>query len=193
MKKRGIKICLTGLCLFLLCGCGKQDTSKLPELEQIKNICELSTLKCVYNNVAKGTKKAGEGIKHIGEKDRKYWIEYEGYVKIGIDLSKVQMDILGENVKITLPEAEIQEIGIVDETFTEESIISNEDSFWNKNKITAEDQQKIVADAQEEMKNEVAGNQSILNQATERAKNLIENYIIQLGNSAGISYHIEWS
>lgn len=192
MRKKMMNVCIIMICLLLVNGCGNKESVEMPELEQIKSICELSTLECVYNNVAKGTKTAGEGLEHLLEKDRKYWIEYEGYVKIGIDISQLEMNVDGENIKISMPEAEIQEIGIVDDTFTDESVISNSDSFWNKNKITAEDQKKVVADAQKEMEKEVKENKSIMNKATQRAKTLIENYIMQLGETVGLTYEIEW-
>ena len=102
------------------------------------------------------------------------------------------MNVEDEKVQISLPEAEIQSMGIVDDTFTEESVISNEDSFWNKNKITAEEQKTVVSDAQDKMKNEVMQNKSLINKATERAKRLIENYIKQLGDVTGTEYVIEW-
>lgn len=191
MKKILISNWIVAMCLAMLCGCGK--AKDIPEIEQIKSICELSTIECIYNNVAKGEKTKGEGITHIGEKDRKYWIEYQGYVKLGIDMSRVEMEIDGDTVKITLPEAEIQSIGIIDETFTEDSVVSSSDSFWNKNKITAEEQKAIVADAQDTMKEEVKSNQAIMNKATERAKVLIENYINQLGSATGMTYTIEWN
>lgn len=192
MRKRMGNIYIVIMCLLLLNGCGNKKSVEVPELEQIRSICELSTLECVYNNVAKGTKTAGEGFAHLFEKDRKYWIEYEGYVKVGVDLSKIEMVVDGDRVKITLPKAEIQKIGIVDESFNEESVISNSDSFWNKNKITAEEQKKIVAEAQDKMKKEVQNNRGIMDKATQRAKTLIENYIKQLGEVVGITYQIEW-
>lgn len=189
--KNTIKNCLVIVSLVFLCGCGTEK-SEVPEIEQIKSICELSTIECVYNNVAKGTKTKGEGISHIGEKERKFWIEYQGYVKLGIDLSKVEMKINGENVEITLPDAEIQSVGIVDETFTEESVILSQDSFWNKNKITADEQKTIIAQAQETMCKKVKSNESIMKKSTERAKTLIENYINQLGKATRVMYHITW-
>lgn len=192
MRKRTGNFCIIIMCLLLLCGCSNNKSVEVPELEQIKSICELSTLECVYNNVAKGTKAAGEGFEHLFEKERKYWVEYEGYVKVGIDLSKVQMTVDGDLIRISLPKAEIQNIGIIDESFHEGAVISNADGFWNENKITAEDQKQIVANAQNEMKNEVQNNQGIMEKATRRAKTLIENYINQLGDAVGITYKIEW-
>ncbi len=40
-------------------------------------------------------------------KDKKFWIEYGGIVKLGIDVSLVKIDIQDINVTITLPQAKV--------------------------------------------------------------------------------------
>ncbi len=62
-----------------------------PALSQVRSICELATLECYYHNVAKSTKTKGTGLAHVGEKERKFWIEYTGVARIGIDMSDVNM------------------------------------------------------------------------------------------------------
>ena len=56
----------------------------VPELSRIKSICELSTMKCIYHNVAYGTQYAGTGISHMGEKNRSFMQEYDCEVDISI-------------------------------------------------------------------------------------------------------------
>ena len=57
----------------MLFGCGREEEQLiLPEEEQIRQICELSTLECEFNNVAKGEKTKGAGFTSLGEKNRKY-------------------------------------------------------------------------------------------------------------------------
>lgn len=46
-----------------------------PDLMQIKNTCDLATLKCCYNNVAKRTKAPGTGLAYFEK--RVFWIEYK--------------------------------------------------------------------------------------------------------------------
>ena len=181
------------ICVCMLFGCGREEEQLiLPEEEQIRQICELSTLECEFNNVAKGEKTKGEGFTSLGEKNRKYWVEYTGVVKLGIDMSKVSMEIKDNNVVITMPQAELQYIGIKDDSYTEESIITSEDALLNKNKITVEDQQEAIVNAQETMKNTILKNEGLMRKAQDRAKTLIENYINNIGKVSGVTYNIEW-
>ena len=41
----------------------------------------------------------------MGEKERKFWSEYTGVAKIGIDMSDVNMKVDGTSVEITIPDA----------------------------------------------------------------------------------------
>lgn len=161
-----------------------------PDLSQIRSICELATLECYYHNVAKSTKTKGSGLSHLGEKERAFWIEYTGVAKIGIDMSEVKMIVDGTNVKITIPKASL--INYKVKSISEDNYIFSEDSWFNKNPISAEEQTEAVDQAQKEMKSSVESNTSLFVRAQDRAKVLIENYIIRLGEASGVSYQIEW-
>ncbi len=192
MKKLSLLLVL--IC-FIFCGCSKPVEApvvKTPELEQIRSICNLATLECYYHNVAKSTKEAGTGISGWFEKERKFWIEYTGIAKIGIDMSDVNMTIEGQTVTITLPEAKLLDIDINQDSLSKNSYISDGDSKLNSNKITAEDQTKAINDAQEEMSKSVMSNKSLLLTAQSRAKDLIENYIKRLGELSNIEYSLVW-
>lgn len=174
-------------------GCGKTEEVNVPEpqIEQVRSICNLATVQCYYHNVAKSEKKADKGITHLGEKDRKFWIEYTGIANLGIDVSEVQMKVDGTEVHVTLPEAKLLNISIDRETLNEDSYISSADGL-NKNEITADDQTQAINKAQQKMEETVAANTTLLLNAQNRAKKLIENYIEQLGEAAGIEYHVTW-
>lgn len=176
-----------------LMGCGNQEEAKVPEpeIEQVRSICNLATVQCYYHNVAKSEKKAEKGITHLGEKDRKFWIEYTGIANLGIDVAEVKMKVDGTEIEVTLPEARLLNISIDRETLNEDSYISSADGL-NKNEITADDQTKAINQAQQEMEKTVAANTTLLLNAQNRAKKLIENYIVQLGEAAGVEYHITW-
>ena len=165
----------------VLMGCGKQEEANIPEpqIEQVRSICNLATVQCYYHNVAKSEKKAEKGFTHLGEKDRKFWIEYTGIANLGIDVAEVQMKVDGTEVELTLPEAKLLNISIDRETLNEDSYISSADGL-NKNEITAEDQTEAINQAQQEMQKTVAANTTLLLNAQNRAKKLIENYIVQL-------------
>lgn len=145
----------------------------------------------LFHNVAKSEKPAGTGIWHFGEKDRQFWIEYTGTVKLGIDMSKVQMKVNGTDVTVTIPEAEVQQVNVDDDSYNSDSYIFSEDGI-NKNEITAEDATGAVENARNEMIKTAEENTALLVNAQERAKKMIENYIMQLGETTGTEYQITW-
>lgn len=189
------KILLIGIMLMTvltMCSCSaEKKVINKPEITQIRSICNLATLECYYHNVAKSVKTTGEGIAHWGEKERKFWIEYTGVAKVGVDMSKVTMEIDGTNVIISIPDAELMNISVEESTLNEESYISSADGL-NSNKITAEDQTAAIENAQKEMEESVKNNSALLLSAQSRAKDLIKNYIECLGEVSGMEYEITW-
>lgn len=163
-----------------------------PEITQIRSICELATLECYYNNVAKAVKPKGSGFMHWGEIDRTFWIEYKGMAKIGVDMSDVTMVVENGVYVITIPKAEILSINIDPASLNEESYIFSEDS-WNPNYITADDQTNAIEAAQNNMRETVLNNSTLLVNAQNRAKTLIENYIHQLETASGTDFEIRWN
>ena len=163
-----------------------------PELIQIRNICKLATIKCCYNNVAKSVKSAGTGILHLGEKERTFWIEYSGEAEIGIDMSEVKMNVIDNEVTITMPEAQILSITVNPESYTDDSYVISTDGI-NKNPILPEEQAAAIKSAQDDMKESVLNNKSLLISAQDRAKQLIENYINQIGEISDTTYNITWN
>lgn len=194
MRNKAKWLVVTLILSIVLCSCSKKENQpKLePDIVQLQSICQLATLECYYHNVAISVKSKGTGIEHIGEKEREFWIEYTGIARIGIDMSQVSMTVDGENITVTMPDAQLLSIGIDESSLTEDSYVTSQDGFWNKNEITAEDQTAAIADAQEEMRASVEANTALMTNAKERAKKLIENYIMQLGAACGVEYNIIW-
>lgn len=193
-KMTSVVLILTMMGLVLSgCGTKTQEAQKneQPEIGQVRSICELATLECYYHNVAKSTKTKGEGITHIGEKDRKFWIEYTGTIKMGIDMSKVKMSVKGTEVKITMPEAEVLDVSVDEKSYNEDSYTMSQDG-WNQNKITAEDATAAIKKAKKEMTETAMENSSLLLNAQERAKKLIKNYVDKIGEVSGVEYKITW-
>lgn len=182
--KRVVTIVLILVIIFGLCGCTQEKTVNISE-EEIRGICDLATLECYYNNVAKLEKEAD----NIFQKDRKMWIEYEGKATIGIDMANVAIQVNGNNVKIKMPKAEILSI---DYTFNEDSYISSADGWLAKNEISTEEQQEAVVAAQKAMEQAIMDNKGLFVKAESRAKELIENYILKIGEVIGVEYVIEW-
>ncbi len=167
-------------------------TLNAPEISRIRAICELATLECYYHNVAKATKSKGSGIAHIGESDRTFWMEYIGTAKIGVDMSRVSMTEENNVYTITIPKAKILSISIDPESFTEDSYIMSKDG-WNSNTITAADQTAAIEAAQQTMRETIENNSSLLVNAQDRAKKLIENYFRQLSELSDAPFSVRWN
>lgn len=193
MRKIAI-VLLFAMVVSMFSGCSQKTdgTPEEPDIMQIRSICNLATLECYYHNVAKSEKKSGSGISHLGEVDRKFWIEYTGIAKVGVDVSKVKTKVNGENITVFMPAAKLINIDINENDLNENSYITSGDSWFNNNKITAEDQTSAINDAQATMAESVMGNSALLMNAQNRAKELIENYIVHLGQLSDIEYKIEW-
>ena len=188
MNRKNIVILIV-LLLLVITGCGKKNTDVKPSLSQVRNISDLATVKAYYHNVAKVEKKKGQGLTHLFEVDRKYWIEYTGVVKIGIKMSSITIDEKDNVVIINMPRAEI--LSHHCENYNDDSIYKNEDGF-NENKIEDSEINEAIKKADEEMLEKVKSNQSLFNRAEDGAEKLIQNYIEQVGKISGKKYEVKF-
>ena len=168
-----------------------KDETTVPQIDKIKMICELATLECRYHNVAKSVKEAGTGLSHFGEKERIFWIEYTGIAEISFKIEDLKMRQDGTNITITLPEPQVS-CRVDSDSWTRDSYVISDDQWIQKNPITADDQVQAVNEAQTVMEENIRNNSSLLNTAKLQAKELIENYIAQIGEATGVTYTISW-
>ena len=214
MKRRVLILGLM-ISLMLLAACGKKEQSAaaeeaavsedtaevivlsadyvpdVPELSRIKSICELSTMKCIYHNVAYGTQYAGTGISHMGEKSRSFMQEYDCEVEISYSVDRIKMEQDGTEIRITLPEPNITSRKLP-ESISPDSYIEEPDSNFNDNPIKAETISKAISLADVNMEEEIRENTNLLASAEYQAKALIENYIRQIGLLTDVEYRIIW-
>ncbi len=166
----------------------ENPTAKVPDEEQIKMICELTTVKAYYNNLAKSTKPKT----NLFEKEREFWVEFEGFADIGFDMDFVEIKLSDNNVTITLPPATILNSGVVSKSFDDDSVITSSDGLLFKNKISTDDLNDAVNKAKKEMEKEVSSNRYLFELAENRVKDLLENYIAKIGEISGVEYNIVW-
>ena len=166
-------LAVSGVCLT---GCAEKK--KEADFSGINSVCELATLKCYYHNVAKAETKASGLLKWLGTGYKKIWTEYSGIVELGIDVNKVSISSPGADgvVRITIPDAEILNVDL------------DEDSMGMPLTETA-----ALAKAQDDMEETAKQNSALLAQAKERAKNLIQGYVENVGEQIGEEYTIEWA
>jgi len=175
--------------LFAAPGCKKEESVPLaePELTQMKNIFELAVMDCYFHNVAKYFKQdAQKGFLGIGAKDKEFWIEYDAVVTLGIDVSRVIIDMQDNKITISLPPAQI--ISYKVEPLQADQYYVAKDSA----DVVAEDEVEAFKLAETELKKVVQEDKELLSNAQLRAKKLLESYILNISTLAQKTYVLEW-
>ena len=189
-NRLGKIIALILISSFVLCGCGKESKAEI-ELSKAQRIAELATLKAYYHDVIKVEKdKSGAifGLGDIGYK--KMWVEYTGIVSMAVDVSKIIISQPDENgvVTVKMPKEVIVGEADIDEESISEPLI---DKGWFT-KITTEERKAALIDSQSKMLEKAKADKSMQNQARERAKLLLEEYIKNVGTALGKEYTVKW-
>ena len=189
MIKRVIVLLLLSTSLLAATSCRTRQAPLdiEPEIEEMKAICELSVMECYYHNVAKYFEEDAGGILWW-QKDKKFWIEYGGIVKLGIDASLVNIEIQGDQITITMPEAKVLSCSVDQNALSEASYIVDKDSV----KVKAEDEIRAFEEAQKQLEENASNDATMLLGAQERAKDLLEGYVKNIGDVTGKVYTIKW-
>lgn len=170
------------------CKSAKTDSINLePNVSQMRSICELAVMECYYHNVAKFKEEDAAGILWW-KKDKHFWIEYSGIVKLGIDAALVSMEVNDTQIKITLPKSKVLSCKVDSTSLNEKSYIVDSDSAA----IKAEDEVKAFTVAQQQLEENAASNKTLLAEAQQRAEELLKGYIINIGDAVGKEYFIQW-
>jgi len=171
--------------MLLCCACGKEEAPIQPQETQMKSICELATLECYYHNVAKYKEEDAEGF-WLWKKDKHFWIEYTGVVKVGIDASLVKMQIKDNVVEITIPPAYVMDCKA--DKLEDDAIIVSQKSA----DIKAEDQTEAFKEAQANMEATAKEDRAMLANAQQRAQKLLEDYVNNIGRVTEKQYTVKW-
>ncbi len=189
MKQKNSLVMIFILCvsIFLFTGCSRKTSSV--DFSEVNNICELATLKCYYHNVAKDENDAKGLLKTLNIGYKKIWIEYSGIVEYGIDVNKVSISQPNAKgvVQVTIPEAEVLNVDF-DETSLEEPVTDK--GFLTS--ITTEEKTQALAAAQNNMEESAWSDSKLLMQAQQKAKDILEAYVKNVGKQMGQEYTVEW-
>lgn len=168
-----------------------QNTDEEADFSSVDKICELATLRCYYHDVAEYEKQPEPIFKHglfkYGYK--KMWIEYDGIVTVGIDFEKVQIEKpdMNSTVRIYVPDAQVFDVD------ADEDSMSDPFTKTGKfTKITVEEKADAFSAAQATMRTNAESDNNILTQAKNNAKELIKQYVINVGKQIGKEYKVEW-
>ena len=188
--KKLMCILISAVLTLSLAACSDTEPAPVdmePKTSQMKAICELAVMDCYYHNVAKYEMKDAEGFLWW-TKDKNFWIEYSGVVTIGIDVSRVTVEVDGTKVTISIPAAEVLRYTVDSSSLTEDSYIVAKDSAA----IEAEDEIAAFSVAQADLEATASQDTALLASAQQQAQQLLENYITNIGKATGKSYSIEW-
>lgn len=188
--KKLMCILISAVLTLSLAACSDTEPAPVdmePKTSQMKAICELAVMDCYYHNVAKYEMKDAEGFLWW-TKDKNFWIEYSGVVTIGIDVSRVTVEVDGTKVTISIPAAEVLSCTVDSSSLTEDSYIVAKDSAA----IEAEDEIAAFSVAQADLEATASQDTALLASAQQQAQQLLEDYITNIGKATGKSYSIEW-
>lgn len=189
---RGICLALSGtVALFTLSGCTAEAEAE-PDFSGIKDVAELASLECYYHNVVKYHKDADGflfGLGNIGEKNM--WFEYDGIVRMGLDISKVSISQPDSNgvVTITIPEVEILGHPDIDTASMTDPIEAN--GLFTS--LSASEKSDALAEAQKNLLEQASADDRSKAQAMERARSLLEQYAKNIGEALGQTYTVKWA
>ena len=148
-----------------------------------RTITFLPTICLLYTSNAHGL------LKVFGSWYKKIWIEYSGIVNLGIDINKVDISEPDTNnvITIKIPDAEVQSTSLDKSTLSEP--LTDKGVFT---KITTEEKTEALSSAQQNMKETAQKDTSLLAQAKEHAKLILQGYINNLGEEFNEEYTIKW-
>ena len=188
MRKIAV-VLLAVLMMYIGTSCGNVASTKTvePRTSEVQSICELAVMECYYHNVAKFLEKDAE-VTFFWKKDKHFWVEYSGTVKLGVDVSRVKLAVSGTDVTIEIPEAKVLNSHVDSASLTKDSYIVAQDSVA----ITAEDETMAFKQAQEQLEEAAASDKTLLAMAQNRAQKLLEDYVNNIGDAVGKKYTIQW-
>lgn len=237
MKKLNTVIIFLSIVVLTSCS-KKEDLSHLqPNILRVKEICELATHHCYFRNVGKYTHN-----RIVGD-DKTLWVEYRSVVSLGIDASRVTIDVTDNKVTISIPEAQVLDINVEEPTednYYYNTVIKHGSAKGagggavagaasgaligsklggvgalagagvgalvggigglfagkkvetNVNLISPEDQVEVYQIARKNVEKMVDQDSLLLSHATERAKELLENYVHNIGSVLHQQYEVEF-
>jgi uncharacterized protein DUF4230 len=136
--------------------------------EKVSKIVELSTVKYNYTDIV-SYKNSQElsGIK-LPFTEKKFIVQYSGYIKAGVDLSTIEIDIKNEDtVHIDMKKAEVLENIIIDE---EIKFFDEKDGLFNK--LSFKDLYSVLIGEKEKAKNQ-AIERGLLNESQDNAEEIL--------------------
>ncbi|MDO5523757.1 MAG: DUF4230 domain-containing protein [Bacteroidia bacterium] len=144
-------------------------------LSKIIHIQELATVKYNYTGVI-GYKDNFKILNiSVPLTDKYFLLKYNGYLKAGVDFSRIKLNIHGENVHVSMPRPQIFDI-VIDENSIK--VYNESENAFNPIKIS--DYNTALMKEKETMRKD-ALNQGIMNDAGRQAELAVKSLLQEMG------------
>lgn len=167
--------------------------SRTPEIlskhnySKIEEICDLALLDVYYHEVATSEENATKLGKYFGSIGyKKYWVEYDAVVQMGIDAKKVKIHkrLFSNVVEVKIPDASVINEPLIkkmSDPITDTGLFTS---------IDASEKTAAITKAQKDLKEKTQKDKELLYSVKERAKTFFENYIEGIGKANGKDYKV---
>lgn len=190
LNRVGVLTLSVCLALFALTGCTQAQAE--PDFSDVKEVAKLSALECYYHNVVKYSRASDGYLFNLIDNQRNLWFEYDGIVEMGLNVEKVSISNPDENgvVTITIPEVEILGHPDIDTDSMTDPIEINGWQWFNH--VSADEKKQAITDAQNDLLEVAQNDVGAKAQATQRAKDILEQYVKNIGEAIGKTYTVKW-
>lgn len=154
-------------------------------MNKIAHIQELATVKYNYTGVI-GYKDALKIFKMNVPLTEKYFLlKYNGYLKAGVDFSRIEVTLHDEKVHVSMPRAQIFDIVIDENSIT---VYNESENAFNPIKIS--DYNRAMSQEKETMRQD-AIRQGVLRDANRQAELILKSFLQEMGfNEVDITLEI---
>lgn len=136
--------------------------------QKVSKIVELSTVKYNYTDVVSYRDSKELGGMKLPFTEKKFIVQYSGYIKAGVDLSTIQVDIKDQDtIHIDMKKAQVLENIIVEE---EVKFFDEKDGLFNK--LSFKDLYSVLIGEKQKAKDD-AINRGLLNESQNNAEEIL--------------------
>lgn len=147
--------------------------------EKLSEIGELATMEYHYTNLGKYENSLQFKDWTIPLTGKSFLVSYDGCIKAGIDMSKVDIDVKDKTINISMPKAQILSHEIYEDSF---QVFDETNNLFNP--ISVEDYNTFALE-QKAINEQNAINKGLLEQAQQSAQDSIKNLIGTISGSGG--------
>ena len=140
-------------------------------VSSIRGISELSTLDYSYTNAAKYEDQKNLYGWNVPLTTKSFIIMYDGTMKLGVDMQKINISIIGQEIRIQMPDAVV-----LSHAIDESSIEFLEQSSSIFNKLELQDYATFATDQKQDMENKAKEN-GLFEEARKRSIQLIDSIL----------------